>query len=115
MQDRAMMRHGVIGKAEENAVEGFRRNIIDRIALGEVNIIPAVPTFKVIRLTQHPRRQVDTVDTPRLPHSIMQKGKISPRAAPNFKDAVTCSQLQTINRIPSQSRRKKKQPFKKWN
>jgi hypothetical protein len=83
--------------------------------VGEVNIIPAVPTFKVIRLAQHSRRQVDTVDTPRLPHGIVQKGKISPGAAPNFKDAVTCAQLQTINRVPPQSGRKKKQPFKKRN
>ena len=52
-QDRPVMRHGVVGKTEQNAVERLGRDIVGGVALGQIDVAPLVAPAELARAAQH--------------------------------------------------------------
>src|SRR5262245_17733517 len=91
-----MVRNGVVGQAEHDAVERDRRPILGRITLGQLDIAPVIAGAKLVRLGKHAGRKVHAIDPAVWSDRPAQEGKVPPRSATDLKDTVTRPQLQAI-------------------
>jgi hypothetical protein len=114
-QDRAMIRHSVVRKAEQHAVKLRRRRKRSGIALHQFDIIPAIGVAGLLRLAQHAGRNIDAVNAPRPPDRSLQITKTSAGATAHVKHPIAGSQAKTIDCLPARILRQKKNPIKKRN
>ena len=78
------MRHGIIGKAEEDAVERLGENVVGGVRLRELDISPPFALAELARLRQHPGGYIDPKDRAGGTHRSLQEWKIAARAASNL-------------------------------
>jgi hypothetical protein len=109
------MWHGVVGQAEEDAVERRGRNKIRGIALVEFDIATALPCAPRLRSLQHAGRKIDAIDASARPDGICQIRKAYSCAAADFGHAAAVAQLQMLDRAAAQIRRQEQQAIEQWN
>ena len=114
-QHRAMIRHSVVRKAEQHAVKRCGRRERCGIALHQLDIVPAIGIADLLRLAQHPGRNVDAVDPPGRPYCFAQISKAPAGAAAHIEHLIAGSQAKTIDRLPARILRQEENPVKKRN
>jgi hypothetical protein len=114
-QHRAMIRHGVVRKAEQHAVKRRTRRERGGIALHQLDIVPAIGIAGLLRLAQHAGRNIDAVNPPGRPYCLMQITKASAGATADVEHLVAGAQPKTIDRPPARILRQEENPVKKRN
>src|SRR5437868_15172060 len=90
----AVMRHGVVGKTEKDAVEFFRRSKFTAAGLRQRDILPAVPGAEIARMRQHLSRQVHAVNMSGRTYGFTQERKIASCAATDFQHVIAWLDLE---------------------
>src|SRR5215510_9081922 len=109
LQHREVVRHGVVAKAEQDAVERLAGNVFDGVALGQLDVRPLLAPAQRPCPAQHAGREIDAVDSALAPDRLAQEGKIATGATSHFKHAVARLQVQPSGRASTQMRREKEQ------
>jgi hypothetical protein len=109
LQHREVVRHGVVAKAEEDAVERLTGDVFEGVALGQLDVRPLLAPAQCPRPAQHAGREIDAVDFAAAPDRLAQKGKIATGATSDFKHAAARLQVQPSGRASTQMRREKEQ------
>ena len=106
-QHREVVRHGVVGEAEENAIEWLGCDVFGRIALGELDIAQPLALAELACSCQHAGRQIDPVDRAGGADRVAQEREISPGAAPDLEHAGAGSYGKALGGKAAQMRGKK--------
>src|SRR5262249_9058514 len=77
VQYREVVRHGIVAKAEQDAVERLTGDVFDGVALGQLDVRPLLAPAQRPRAAQHAGREIDAVDSALAPDRLAQKGKIA--------------------------------------
>src|SRR5262249_38360559 len=109
------MRHGVVGKAEHDAVERLGRPILRRVTLDQLHVMPVIAVAKRSRLREHARREVYAVDTALRSDCRAQERKISARPAPDLEHVIAGSQAKAIDSLGPEAGRLEEQPVEQRN
>ena len=115
LEDGAVIRHGVVGQAEQHAVELFRCGVVAGVALRQFDVVPLIDIAQRLRLRQHAGRYIDAVNFPGRSDGILQVGKVPAGAASDFEHAFAAAQAEMGDGLFPQIRRQEKQPIEKWN
>ena len=98
------MRHGVVGEAEQHAVERLGSDIFGGVVLYRVDIAPLLPLAQLACFRQHAGRQIDAIDPSAGSDRLVQVGEIASGAAADLEHAVARLQCQALRRLAAEMR-----------
>jgi hypothetical protein len=110
VQHREVVRHGVVAKAEQDAVERLTADVFDGVAVRQLDVRPMLAPAQCARPAQHAGREIDAVDFAAGPDRLAQEGKVATGATSDFQHAVARLQVQPSGRASAQMRGEKEQP-----
>jgi hypothetical protein len=111
-QHRAVIRHGVVGKTEQHAIERGRRREGGGIAPHQLDIVPAIGIARPLCFAQHAGGNIDAIDAAGGPDSFLQIAETSAGAAADIEHFFAGAQPEAINRPSARILRQKKYPIK---
>jgi hypothetical protein len=111
VQNSKVMRHCIVGGAEENAIERFRRLIVDCVAVHQGHITPLMISDELMCPAQHSCRQIDAIHVACVTNRLSQGAQIATRAAPDFEDPISGLQFERRHRLLAKFSGNKEQPF----
>jgi hypothetical protein len=110
-----VVRHGVVGQAEQHPVERLGRDKVGGVAFVKRDIAPVLACAARPCPLQHAGRKIDAIDAPIRSDRVGQIGKADSGAAADFQHALAAAQPQVLDGAPPQSRRQKHQTIEQRN
>jgi len=77
LQHDTVVRHGVVGKPEQNPVERLGRHVLGSIAPGELDIVPALAFATRTGPGEHAGGDIHAIDTARRADHSLQRRKVA--------------------------------------
>jgi len=89
LKHHAMMRHRVIGKAKQNAVQGLGCDVLGSITSCELDVGPGLALAEGACPREHAGGDIDPVDAASRSNDTLQGREVSPAAAADLQNAGT--------------------------
>ena len=105
MQHDEVMRHGIVGEAEQHGIERLGRDIGGGVLLRQFDVGPSLLLAQRACLRQHAGREIDAVDPSLRSDCRAQVGKITSGAASDFEHALSGPEPQALDRMGAEMAR----------
>ena len=96
MQHDEVVRHRIVGEAEQHGIERLGRDVLGGVLLRQLDIGPSLLLAQRACLCQHAGREIDAVDPSLRSDCRAQVGEITSGATSDFEHALSGPQGQAL-------------------